>query len=120
MDPRIAHVIAFIETHLQTAVTVPRLAAHAGLSVSQLTRVFRRETGTTPTAYVNQLRLRRARALIERTSLPVAEVMAQVGISDPSHFARDFRRAHGFSPRRFREHLRETPFSDAESCAKTG
>jgi len=36
MDPRIAHVIAFIETHVQSALTVPRLAAHAGLSVSQL------------------------------------------------------------------------------------
>lgn len=118
MDPRIERVIAFIETHLQTPITVPQLAAHAGLSVSQLTRLFRRETGTTPTAYVNQLRLRRARALIERTCLPVSQVMAQVGIADPSHFARDFRRAYGFSPRLFREHLREAPLSEGAPCAK--
>jgi AraC-like DNA-binding protein len=38
----------------------------------------------------------------------VREVMAQVGITDPSHFAREFRNAHGLSPRAFRQHLRLT------------
>jgi transcriptional regulator GlxA family with amidase domain len=106
MDPRIARAVAFIEAHVQETITVPQIAAHVSLSISQLTRLFRRDTGTTPTAYLHQMRMRLARALIERTSLPVTDVMRQVGISDPSHFARDFRRAHGLSPRLFREQHR--------------
>jgi transcriptional regulator GlxA family with amidase domain len=106
MDPRIARAVAFIEAHIHEPMTVPQIAAHVSLSVSQLTRLFRRDTGTTPTAYLHQMRMQLARALIERTSLSVTEVMRQVGIADPSHFARDFRRAHGLSPRLFREQHR--------------
>jgi AraC family transcriptional regulator, arabinose operon regulatory protein len=114
MDPRIARAVAFIETHIQETMTVPQIAAHVSLSVSQLTRLFRRDTGTTPTAYLRQMRMQLARALIERTSLPVTDVMRQVGISDPSHFARDFRRAHGLSPRPFRQQHRAGEY-DGES-----
>ena len=108
MDPRVEDAIAFIESHLHTAISIPALASREELSVSQLTRLFRRATGTTPTMYMHRLRMERARILIERTSLSVTEVMAQVGIGDPSHFARDFRRAHGFSPRTLRRQLKIT------------
>jgi AraC family transcriptional regulator of arabinose operon len=108
VDPRVEDTIAFIERHLDTAISVPALASLVGLSVSQLTRLFRRETGTTPTVYMHRRRMECARTLIERTSLSVSEVMARVGIADPSHFARDFRQTHGFSPRTLRRHLRIT------------
>ena len=108
MDPRVEDAIAFIESHLHTAISIPALASREELSVSQLTRLFRRATGTTPAMYMHRLRMERARILIERTSLSVTEVMAQVGIADPSHFARDFRRAHGFSPRTLRRQLKIT------------
>lgn len=106
MDSRVRQTVALIGEQLQARMTVDDLAAQAGLSVSQLTRLFRRDVGTTPSDFANQLRMERAAVLLERTNLSVSEVMAQVGIADPSHFARDFRRAHGFSPRTFRQHLR--------------
>ena len=106
MDQRVKQAVAFIDEHLQTRLTVETVAADAGLSVSQFTRLFRQDVGSTPSAYVNGLRMERAALLLERTSLSVMEVMTQVGVTDPSHFARDFRRAHGFSPRAFRQHLR--------------
>ena len=108
MDPRVEDAIAFIDNHLHTAISIPALASREELSVSQLTRLFRRATGTTPTMYLHRVRMERARILIERTSLSFAEVMARVGVTDPSHFARDFRRAHGFSPRTLRQQLRIT------------
>jgi AraC-like DNA-binding protein len=51
---------------------------------------------------VHALRMIRARLLIERTCLSIKEVMVQVGCSDPSHFARDFRDFHGLSPTEWR------------------
>jgi transcriptional regulator GlxA family with amidase domain len=50
----------------------------------------------------------RARVLLERTNLSVAEVMAQVGIGDRSHFVRDFQRAHGVPPSTARDPLKVT------------
>jgi transcriptional regulator GlxA family with amidase domain len=85
---------------------VTALAQDVRLSVAHLTRLFRAEAGSTPAAYLRALRMQRARELVECTSLSVADVMARVGMSDRSHFARDFRRAHGSSPRTLRMQLR--------------
>ena len=102
MDPRVIATIQRMEDGLQQRLTVPQLAGGVELSVAQLTRLFRHETGVTPGAYLHSLRLERARTLLERTSLSVGEVMRQVGLSDRSHFGRDFLRRYGSSPRSFR------------------
>ena len=57
-----------------------------------------------PGRYLHERRLKRARVLLERTFLTVKQVMAHVGINDPSHFARDFRRLHGVAPSQLRPH----------------
>lgn len=106
MDPRVARTIDRMEEQLHSHLTVTELAAAVELSVAQLTRLFRDDTGTTPRAFLHTLRMARARTLLERTTLSVRDVMAQVGISDRSHFARDFSRVYGTSPRTFRLHLR--------------
>jgi AraC-like DNA-binding protein/uncharacterized protein YjbJ (UPF0337 family) len=79
-------------------VTVAQLAASVNLSSSRFTSLFKSHVGLPPARYLRTLRLERARRLLEQTSLPVKEVMAHVGIRDPSHFTRDFRREYGFVP----------------------
>ena len=108
MDTRVTHTLQQVEEQLHTGVGVRELAAQAGLSVSRLSRLFREAVGMSPSAYLRERRMFRARILIERSNLSVREVMIQVGISDPSHFARDFRNTHGFSPRTLRQQLRIT------------
>jgi AraC family transcriptional regulator of arabinose operon len=113
MDPRIAHVIDHMDRTLAEPLDVPALARLAGLSASRFAHLFRAEVGMPPARYLRQLRLRRARVLLEATVLTVREVMRQVGFRDPSHFARDFRRYHGIAPStvRSRSHHPGTPHS---------
>lgn len=106
MDRRIEQSLATLEARLHTRIAIADLARAAGLSVSQFGRLFRAETGMTPSAHLRHLRMTRARILLERTSLSVAEIMRQIGVTDASHFTRDFRRAHGLSPRALRLQLR--------------
>jgi transcriptional regulator GlxA family with amidase domain len=106
MDPRVQDTIERMQEQLHCRLMIAELADLVELSVAQLTRLFRNGTGMTPHAFLHDLRMTRARILVERTSLPIRDVMAQVGISDRSHFARDFRRAHGLSPRALRVQLR--------------
>lgn len=106
MDTRVEQVIAVMEARLHEEIELEGLAEGVGLSLSRLARLFRRDTRMTPTEYLRHVRMTRARLLLERTSLSVGDIMTQVGIKDPSHFARDFRRAHGFSPRTLRQQLR--------------
>lgn len=114
MDPRIIEVIETLEARLHEKISFADLAAEVGLSQSRMARLFKAATGQPPGAYLQTLRMTRAHLLLARTSLNVREVMTQVGITDPSHFARDFRNAHWLSPRAFRLQLRlrrqPTPF----------
>lgn len=102
MDPRIAASIDDIERRLNQRLRVRDLAATVGLSPSRFAHLFHDEFAMGPLEYVRIRRLARARALLERTFLTVKEVMAHVGCSDPSHFARDFRRQYGLGPREWR------------------
>ena len=56
-------------------------------------------------------RLRRARALIERTFLNVDEVMALIGYTDREAFSRDFQLVHGMTPEALRASGDVTPFA---------
>jgi AraC-like DNA-binding protein/uncharacterized protein YjbJ (UPF0337 family) len=105
MDRRVIRVIRRINAALQRDVTVAQLAATVNLSSSRFTSLFKNHVGMPPARYLRTLRLERARGLLEQTSLSVREVMAHVGISDPSHFTRDFRRHYGFAPTELRRRL---------------
>jgi AraC family transcriptional regulator, glycine betaine-responsive activator len=102
VDPRVRTVIDNIEEQLHRPMRVSTLARAAGLSVAQFTRLFKEHTGCTPAAYLHARRMARARVLVERTSLSIREVMAQVGIPDRRHFARQFRLEYGYTPRSLR------------------
>lgn len=108
MDHRVALVIDLLKERLHAPIDFETIAAEVGLSPSRFAFLFREAVGLPPAAYLHGMRLERARLLIESTDLRVSEVMRQVGLSDPSHFSRDFRNAHGLSPRGYRLQLRLT------------
>jgi AraC-like DNA-binding protein len=77
--------------------TLAELAAMTGLSQFALLRAFRAETGLPPHAYLNQLRVRQARLLLD-DGVPAADVAAQVGFADQAHLTRHFKRVVGVPP----------------------
>jgi AraC family transcriptional regulator len=60
--------------------------------------LFKLETGMAPGRYIENLRIERAKALIEAAELPLVEIAHQTGFSDQSHFTRRFRKAVGMTP----------------------
>ena len=102
MDHRIHSARHRIHREYDQRLTGNTLAACVNLSVSRFTHLFRREIGVSPLQYLKAVRLTEARKRLESTFLSVKEVMASVGLNDASHFARDFKRHHGISPRQVR------------------
>ena len=102
MDVRVAWAIEQMSKRIDGDVPVKELADAVNLSVSRFTHLFRAETGMPPARYLRQLRMERARELLDSTFLTVKQVMASVGVNDPSHFAREFRNRHGLPPREWR------------------
>src|SRR3954451_25376499 len=103
-DPRITWIVDYMHREMARELAITDLCALINLSPSRFRQLFAAQTGLAPLRYLQRLRLRRARLLVERTFLSVKEVMALVGYNDPSHFARDFRREHGDPPTACRHH----------------
>jgi AraC-like DNA-binding protein len=73
------------------------LARESGMSPFALVRAFRTETGLPPHAYVNHLRVRLARRLLDGGVAP-ADVAATAGFADQAHLTRHFKRVVGVPP----------------------
>ena len=78
--------------------TLAELAAEAGLSLSHFAREFRRTVGQTPYGYMLRLRIERARDLVARSKMSIAEIGRRTGFPSPAHFSDRFRREIGVTP----------------------
>jgi AraC family transcriptional regulator len=91
---------------LSTDPSLTQLDGTAGLSNYHFARAFKASTGLPPHRYLVQLRIDRARILLETTNLPITEIAAQVGYDDPGYLSRLFRRQFGTTPAKYRRDLR--------------
>lgn len=103
--PSIADLQGWLSDHLDADLTVDALAGRAGMSPRNFARTFRRETGTTPAALVEQLRMEAARRLLETTDLTVGAIANSVGIRHAETLHRAFRRRVGTTPELYRQHF---------------
>lgn len=79
-----------------------RVVERAGLPERTLKRRFRAATGTTLIDYIQNLRIEKAKRLLESPGIPVDEISAEAGYEDPSFFRRLFRRRTGLTPHQYR------------------
>jgi AraC family transcriptional regulator len=105
----------FIEDNLAGELTIGRIADHVGLSRFHFAHCFKRATGMTPRQYVLRRRVERARQLLERTDLALAEIGLSVGFASQSHFTAAFRKLTGTTPWRHRHGSSAPPAIPARS-----
>jgi AraC family transcriptional regulator of arabinose operon len=106
MDQRVERVIALMKDDLRQGLSLGEMAHLVNLSPAHLCNLFKAETGTSPARYLRSLRMVRAESLLINTFLSVKEVMVSVGLSDQSHFVRDFKRTNGITPTQYRRRNR--------------
>jgi transcriptional regulator GlxA family with amidase domain len=88
----------WIVEHPRADLSVPALAARAGMSVRNFARAFRRELSMTPAAYVEGVRVEAARRKLELGNASLDEIALQVGFSSAETLRRAFLRQTGISP----------------------
>lgn len=93
---------SYLQAHVAGRISVAQLAAMVSLSPSHFAAMFRDQVGLPVLAYQTQLRMLRARELLDTTELPVAAIAARLGYADPFYFSRQFRREHGTTPLNYR------------------
>jgi AraC family transcriptional regulator len=96
-------VLAHIQTHLGTGISLADLARVAGLSPFHFARAFRSSVGETPHRFIVRQRVERAQALLRTggQSINLTDAALQAGFSSQSHLTRCFREVCGMTPGEF-------------------
>jgi AraC family transcriptional regulator, transcriptional activator FtrA len=101
-DAFVSELSAKIEAALPKVPTISQLASAMCMSERTLARHVVGATGLPPLALVQQVRLARARTLLEKSRMPVETVAHQVGYSDATALRRMMMKAIGATPQQLR------------------
>ncbi len=100
---RIAEAITHLEVHLDEPLNLDELATMARMSRRNFLRAFRAAMGNSPIAYLINLRINRAAAMLRRDEHSITEIAFRSGFEDSNYFTRQFRKVLGVSPRTYRQ-----------------
>ena len=104
---KLRRAINYIQTHISEPISLDTLGEVCHISKQQLIRYFKTELGTTPIAYINQLKVGRTKEYLQRhPEIPINEVCAELGFEDPLYFSRLFSKIYGESPSKYRQRVR--------------
>ena len=102
-SPPIQRVMEYINLHLGDHISNDDLAANASMSISHLSKVFKKETGGTMMEYIALMRCKKAAGLLKKTDLPVQEISNYVGYSDNNYFVKVFKKIYDLTPSEYRK-----------------
>jgi transcriptional regulator GlxA family with amidase domain len=106
-DRRLLMVLEFINQNLRRQLVIRDLATVVNLSPGRLAHLFKSEVGLSPQRYANNVRLEKAKNLLESGVLSVKEISSEIGFPNVSSFCRCFKARYNTTPGRYRKiHLR--------------
>jgi AraC family transcriptional regulator len=92
----------YMLAHLAQDFTLEDVARHCGMSRARFARAFKKTMGDTPFGWVRGQKIERAKRLLRGEDLTLAQISAECGFADQSHFTRVFTHLVGTSPRLWR------------------
>ena len=101
-DALLSKLLDYMREDLQQDHSLDELAARVAMSRRTFTRRFHKATGMTVGSWLDAERLRRAKELLESTSMSIEQVAEQSGYRTPVSFRQSFNRAFQISPREWR------------------
>lgn len=112
MPPRLLEAMALMEANIGEPLTTEDVARLVGVSRRQLERLFRQHLGALPSRWYLELRLERARRLLQDSAQSILQIGLSCGFSSAPHFSNSYRSHFGRTPRDERRE-RATAWRDA-------
>ncbi|MER9952702.1 GlxA family transcriptional regulator [Mesorhizobium sp. M0047] len=103
---KLDHAIRLMEDNLEDCLPLKAVAGSVKISRRQLERLFRTYVGMTPSRYYRNLRLSRARHLLDTTDMTILSIAVACGFVSSSHFSQVFREHFGQGPSTLRVNAR--------------
>lgn len=108
INAKVFDVIMDINAHFtEVEYDVRQVIIKTGYTVNHFRKLFREETGITPTEFVTVRRIDKAVELFQlfKNRIPIKEIAWRVGYADPYYFSRQFKLRTGVSPQQFIEQI---------------
>ncbi|MBP0598957.1 GlxA family transcriptional regulator [Herbaspirillum sp. LeCh32-8] len=105
----VGRVQQYVLAHLDQKLTVEKLADLVAASPRNFARMFARDARMTPAEFIERARVDAARAMLERSALPLKSVAIGCGFRDAGHLRRVFQKRLGTSAQQYRDSFSPAP-----------
>ena len=100
-----AEAVSWLERNHSACVHMDQLVERIGYSRARFFALFKQQTKMTPSEYLRNFRLEKAKEMLVRTDLPAAQIGRVCGLGAPAHFSRLFSRMTGYTPLAYRHRM---------------
>lgn len=97
----------YIQKNVESDLSRNDIAGHLYLNPDYLSRMFRKKTGQSLKDYIVEMKIERAKYLMEHTPLSIGAVASKVGFANFSYFSQVFKKITGETPMEYRRHFGE-------------
>ncbi|MGJ8652250.1 MAG: helix-turn-helix domain-containing protein [Opitutaceae bacterium] len=106
--PEMHQIVDFVRGNYRNKISVSDMARVGGISVSSQERLFRKIFGLTPLMYLRKTRLNAACAMLRDSSMDLAQIAIECGLTDQTNMTRAFRLELKITPLKYRRRFRGT------------
>ncbi len=92
----------FMKNHLSEKINLKQISEHVYLSESYFSVLFKKVTGMTYVAYIQELRMNEAKRLLVETDDKIYEICDRIGYSDYKYFSGQFKKLVAMTPKEYR------------------
>ena len=93
----------YIYAHIKERITIEDLAEEFGVSAGYLSRLFKKETGISVSAYIRAQKIEIAKNLLRFSDYSMIDIANRLSFSSQSHFIQQFREYTGMTPKKYRD-----------------
>lgn len=94
--------LRYIHEHYCEEINIQELATKLGLNNNYFSKLFKLNTGSSPTTYINALKIEKAKILLKYTDMKIGEICDAIGYTDQFYFSRIFKKSENISPINYR------------------
>ncbi|MDF2877451.1 MAG: AraC family transcriptional regulator [Clostridia bacterium] len=104
INPKVDKILKYISLNYSEPLTLTSIAEQFYISPFYLSKIFKKSTNLSIVEYINSLRIREAKELLEKSQTKIADIAEKVGFSSSSHFSRTFKLVTGLSPQQYKKY----------------
>jgi two-component system response regulator YesN len=94
----------YVRENYGEKLTLAAIASKIGISQGYLSSVFKKQTGGNLNDYINQMKIEKAKELLEKHEYMMYEISDMLGFENPYYFSKVFKKLTGITPSEYEMH----------------